>query len=741
MYRYLYRSLLFALLMLMTSIGTVEGEITDHACNANAQQDSLLSMEDAITYRNGTLSPKYIYGFAFVPEEDSYSMVDRSGLSIFKFRQGGEPEQVQTITLSQLNNLLASQGQQTQSRWPSYIWLDRDTLDLWIGTTLVRIDRACTTANVIFNLPAEADNVHLSPSGEHVVFNLGERIEIMDHQGKRRVITADTARGIVNGRTVHRNEFGIEQGIFWSPDGRRVAFYRMDESMVAEYPLVDATTRIASLIPERYPMAGCTSHQVTLGIYDVEEGTLVWVQKQGGAEDYLTNVTWSFDGEQLYIAELNRAQNHMKLNRFDAHSGRFERTVIEERSRKYVEPLAGPHFIPGREGEFLWESERSGHNHLYHYSAEGKLLSSITKGEWDVIEFHGFSYDAKKVYIVSTEQAVLDRHLYEVPLNGKARRKLSTKEGVNQVQVDCESKRYSRFVSFWNNMQDAGGVYIGIMGKTVGEVEVLRNSNPLKGISMPSIELVTLKAADGRTPLYGRLIRPRDIKPGQKLPTVIYVYGGPHAQLVTNSWLLGAPYWELLMAQRGYVIFVLDNRGSAGRGSTFEQSTHLQLGEVEMADQMRGVQYLKGLDFVDSTRMGVHGWSYGGFMTISLLLRQGDIFKVGVAGGPVIDWKLYEVMYGERYMGTPDSNPEGYNRAALTQYAENLKGRHLLILHGYQDPVVVPQHTLQFMKACVEAGEYTVDSFWYIGHPHNVRGRDRIHLMNKVTDYFDTYLK
>jgi dipeptidyl-peptidase-4 len=256
---------------------------------------------------------------------------------------------------------------------------------------------------------------------------------------------------------------------------------------------------------------------------------------------------------------------------------------------------------------------------------------------------------------------------------------------------------------------------------------------------MPKLQMVTFTAADGKTPLYGRMITPPNMDPAKKYPVIVYVYGGPHAQLVTNRWLGGASLFEYYMAQQGYIMFTVDNRGSDGRGMEFENVIHRQLGQNEMADQMQGVEFLKSQSFVDANRMGVYGWSFGGFMTISLMLNHSDVFKVAVAGGPVCDWKYYEVMYGERYMDTPQDNKEGYDKTSVINKAENLKGK-LLVIHGAQDDVVVMQNSLEFINACIKKGR-AVDYFLYPDHKHNVRGKDRVHLNSKIADYFMTHLK
>ena len=269
-------------------------------------------------------------------------------------------------------------------------------------------------------------------------------------------------------------------------------------------------------------------------------------------------------------------------------------------------------------------------------------------------------------------------------------------------------------------------------------VNLLTAKNPYEGYEMPDIEVGTLKAADGKTDLYYRIIKPANFDPAKKYPAIIYVYGGPHAQMITNGWMNAARGWDLYMANKGYIMFSLDNRGSSNRGLEFENATFRQLGIEEGKDQVKGVEYLRSLPYVDGNRIGVHGWSFGGHMTTALMLRYPEIFKVGVAGGPVIDWGYYEVMYGERYMDTPQSNPEGYRQCNLKNLAGNLKG-HLLIIHDDHDDTCVPQHTLSFMKACVDARTYP-DLFIYPTHKHNVQGRDRVHLHEKITRYFEDYL-
>lgn len=698
---------------------------------AMSQRD--LTTEEAVlrTSNNKSLSPATLSQFRWIPGRDAYSYVSGDTLKIVAGRRTFPYEIEHFADLFQKNNAKIKS-------WNGYRWFSNREVELWSQNTQYFLDLEAMKLRKGWMLPEEAENLQFAPQGRAVSYNIGESIIALDAKGEKYEVAHHAEDGIRHGRVVHRNEFGIDKGVFWSPKGRHLAYYHLDERMVTEYPLVDISTVPASEVSIRYPMAGGTTHRVMIGVYALDTRKLIWLDTEMKSDQYFTNIAWSPDGKYLYVAEVNRAQDTMHLNRYDAATGKLDKTLFEETSTKYVEPLAPVQFLPGDPNHFVWQSQRSGHNHLYLYNTDGKLESTLTSGSWEVLALLDFSVDAKKLYIASNENVVLQRQLYEVDIKTQKRTRLSPKDGYNNFVIDVVGERYA---GFWTSFHNPGGVYTASLKNPKEVRDVLVAPNPLEGFNLPNAKLVELTAADGKTKLYGRLFTPQNIKANEKCPTVIYVYGGPHAQLVCDRWMGGAPYWELLMAERGYVVFAMDNRGSANRGYEFEQVIHRNLGEAELADQMEGVKYLRSLPYVDAERMGVHGWSFGGFMSMSLLLRMGDTFKVSVSGGPVIDWRFYEVMYGERYMDTPTENPEGYAKADLKQYVKNLEGKHLLMIHGYQDDVVVPQHTLSFLKACVDARITGVDCFFYPGHPHNVRGRDRVHLMQKVTEYLDLYLK
>ena len=542
--------------------------------------------------------------------------------------------------------------------------------------------------------------------------------------------------GIVCGQSVHRNEFGISKGTYWSPAGNLLAFYRMDESSVTRYPLVDITTRVGKLNNVRYPMAGMTSHKVTVGIYNPETQKTIYLNAGDPTDRYFTNLSWAPDARSLYLIELNRDQNHARLCQYSAETGELMATLFEETHPKYVEPQHPIVFLPRDSNKFIYQSQRDGFNHLYLYDTNGKLIKQLTEGKWLVNDLLGFNTQRKEVVFNAID--ALGSANFAVNVNsGKRSLPFSINTTTEGMHTGLLSASGAYIIDRYSSPTVPRNIDI-IDTKTFKSINLLRAQNPFEGFTMPSIETGTIKAADGVTNLYYRLIKPADFDPSKKYPAIIYVYGGPHAQMINSGWMNAARGWDIYMANKGYIMFTLDNRGSSNRGLEFENATFRQLGIEEGKDQVKGVEFLKSQPYIDGNRIGVHGWSFGGHMTTALMLRYPEIFKVGVAGGPVIDWGYYEVMYGERYMDTPQSNPKGYKQCNLNNLAGNLKG-HLLIIHDDHDDTCVPQHTLSFMKACVDARTYP-DLFIYPTHKHNVKGRDRVHLHEKITRYFEDYL-
>ena len=560
-------------------------------------------------------------------------------------------------------------------------------------------------------------------------------------------LSTDGSREIVYGQSVHRDEFGIRKGTYWSNDGEKLAFYRMDQSMVTDYPQVDipeigfnhpeTQSCIATAAPDKYPMAGETSHKVTVGVFNLNTGKTVYLKAGDPTDRYFTNISWSPDSKTIYMFELNRDQNDCHLIAYDAETGEKQGELYHETDEKYVEPQNPIVFLPWDSKSFIMQSRKDGYNHLYlcTLEKENKLnIRQLTSGKWEVMDLLGFNTKRKSVIIASNELSPIQCNIFAVDVkNGKRTLADDGGKGWHNALLSTSGEYV-----YDNYSTPSIPRKIAIVNTSNGKATPFFTADdPWKGYNVPEYSMGSIK--NGETELFYRMVKPVNFDSSKKYPVVVYVYGGPHAHNVDARWHYSSRSWETYMAQKGYLCFILDNRGSEHRGKEFEQATFRQLGQVEMEDQMKGVEYLKTLPYVDADRIGVHGWSFGGFMTISLMTTYPDVFKVGVAGGPVIDWHWYEVMYGERYMDTPQTNPEGYKKTSLLYKAKNLKGK-LQIIQGYNDVTVVPQHCLSFLKACIAAGTQP-DFFMYPGEPHNMRGHQSVHLHERITQYFEDYLK
>ena len=688
-------------------------------------QDKVLTMEEAIWGYN--LHPKNMF-VQWKADQNVLTYIEGTNL-VGENAADGKKEVL--LTLEDLNRILNT----SLRGMPQFSWKDANNIIIARLGKIFAIDVVKKEISHVYKLADGAQNI--TPNGKELVaYTKDNNLYYLDANNNEYAVTADKDLNIVNGQTVSRNEFGISGGIFWSPDGKQLAFYRKDESLVGTFPLLDINSRTGSLREIKYPMAGMKSEQISLGVYDIASGKTVFMDVTDfGREQYLTNITWGPKSDFIYIQVLDRAQKHMHLNQYCAKTGQFVKTLLTEANEEtYVEPQTPIVFLKNDASKFIYRTNnRDGYFNLYLVEAvTGKILKRLTNVDADV-EFIG--QDAKYVYYTSAEVSPIDNHLFRVDVKSGKKTQLTKVEGWHNINMSCD-KKY--FVDNYSSLRVPRVInLVQNDGKIVKEL--LKAENPVKDYNFGEITMGTVKTADGKFDNYYRLIKPMNFDASKKYPTIVYVYGGPHSQMVKNTWLGELRRWEMYMAQHGYVVFVMDNRGTSNRGAEFEKVIHGQCGQAEMADQMEGIKFLKSLPYVDAERIGVHGWSYGGFMTISLITNYPDVFKVAVAGGPVIDWKWYEVMYGERYMDSPHTNAAGYEKVSLIKKAKDLKGK-LLICQGAVDNVVVWEHSLSFIRECIK-NNVQVDYFPYPCAEHNVMGKDRIHLMQKVTNYFEDYLK
>jgi len=691
-------------------------------------QDKLLRIEESVAGLDYKLRPASLRNLHWRGNSDYY--VYQLKGKIYQ-KQVGQTDSILLLDVEILNSILEEAGQPAIRLIPAVTWISYNEIMIRNQQHIVLLDIGKKQIIRIIEVEKGAADIAISPDFKSVAYTIGTNLFYSGPDNSRVMVNDDTTQGIWNGSGyVHRQEFGINQGIFWSPRSRYLAYYRKDESMVQDYPLVDVTERMARLQSIKYPMAGMSSEEVELVVYDIGNESSITLNTGEFTEPYLTSVTWGPDEQFVYIGMLNRDQDHLKLARFNAKTGELTGILFEEKHPCYVEPEYPLVFLKSDKSKFVWRSERDGYNHLYLYSTDGSLVKQLTRGQWEVTGLLGFDTDEKQLFYQSTEGSPIGRQVFKVDIKSGRKKKLTDAPGIHRAVVHPDGKYIiDGYSSIEVPMKYA---ILKADGKKVQTI--FTAGNPVLEYRLGEVEIFTVKASDGITDLYCRMITPPGFDPDKKYPVIIYVYGGPHSQMVQNRWMGGARSWQHFMAQKGYIAFTMDNRGTSSRGLDFESITHRQLGTIEVDDQLKGVEYLKSLPYVDASRIGVHGWSYGGFMTLSMLHGSPGDFKAGVAGGPVIDWKFYEVMYGERYMDTPQSNPEGYEQSSLLNHVGKYRGKQLVI-HGAQDPVVVWQNSLMYLRKAVEKG-VQVDYFVYPTHEHNVLGRDRIHLMQKVTDYF-----
>jgi len=689
-------------------------------------QNKLLTVQEAVLKGRTSLAPKRLQSLEFIPDAKKVAYVDKNELVIVNSETGKIISSMSTVAF---NKELAAGTLDTVAAFEGIKWKNENEFYFTHkkGELLYSISKKSTAASERKKPASPFENIDEFKEGDLFAYVTDNNVFISSN-GQVKQVTTDGSYEIVNGKSVHRDEFGIHKGTYWSPNGNLLAYYRMDQSDVTDYPIIDWTTYPAKNKNIKYPMAGNKSHYVTLWVYDLKKGSSTKINTEGPKDQYLTNIAWSPDESKVYIAVLNREQNHFKLNEYNAATGEFVKTLFEEKDEKYVEPQNPMLFVKNNPKQFIWQSRRDGFNHFYLYNADGSLVKQLTKGNWEVKAENGFDQKGENLFFHANEQSPINQDFYSVNLKSGKLTRLTQGAGFHTAMVSrngdyivdnftsCYIPREYRIINTANGKSNT----------------VYAAENPIKDYKLGKWNLLTIKS--GGYELNARLFKPADFDSTKKYPVLVYLYNGPHSQLVTNSWMAGGELWYQYMAQKGFIVFTVDGRGTSHRGKAFEQVIHRHLGDNEMEDQLKGVEYLKSLPYVDANRLGVHGWSYGGFMTTSLMTRHAGVFKVAAAGGPVIDWSYYEIMYGERYMDTPQENKEGYDKNNLLNHVDKLKGK-LLMIHGAQDDVVVWQHSIMYQKKAVDKG-IQLDYYVYPGHMHNVLGKDRAHLMEKICNYF-----
>lgn len=704
-----------------------------HAGSSFAQQ-KMLTIEDALVNNLTTLAPENLPQLQFVKGTNDYVYLKKiNGADTWVRGNFKANSEAPYLTLAQFNQRLRSASIDTLAILPPIQFNNEN----WI-VSLKGQRYAFNSGNNEYRKLADKDissKQYLDESSAGYFAYVEKNNLYVTNGSDIKQVTSDGSEDIVYASAVHQQEFGIIKGTFWSNNGKILAFYRMDQSMVPGYPIIDWTQRPAKAVNIKYPMAGDKSHHVTVAVYNAETKSLVWVKTGEPAEQYLTNIAWSPDDKYVYISILNRGQDHMRLNQYDAATGDFVKTLFEEKDDKYVEPLVPVLFVKNKPDQFIWQSRKDCWNHLYLYNTNGNLIKQLTAGPWDVTEVKGFDAKGENLFYVSTQESPLSKNLYQLNLKSGKVKNITRGNNVHNTTISTSG---DYVIDNYSTLQNPRTVQL-IETKNGKTVTLLQATNPLAAYQLGQLNIFTIKANDG-TDLYCRLYKPVNFDSSKQYAVIVYWYGGPNAQMILNSWNGGAgDYWFQYMAERGHLVFTVDTRGSSNRDRAFEQSIFRKAGTAQMEDMEAGVRYLNSLLYADKKRMGLFGWSYGGFMTTNFVLNHPGVFKASVAGGPVMDWKYYEIMYTERYMDTPQENPQGFEATNLIKQAGKLKDK-LLLIHGLQDPVVVQQHSVLFVRAAIDNG-VQVDYMIYPGHEHNVLGKDRAHLYQKITDYFTQNLQ
>ncbi len=692
-------------------------------------QKQTLTLEKALLSGNKELAPASWSNISWAKNENIL-YYSKKGPYIYKYNpKKNTTDSIPFVTL--VNPGLKNLSVDELKNVSSFTLLDHDQLSFTSGGKNIIMDIKTQKLSMDDMAPDNVDNVDKNDISNRLSYTKDNGLWIQTPEGKQ-ILIAQGNDSVVYGQSVHREEFGISKGTFWSPKGKMFAFYRMDQSMVTKYPVFSLTSTPATNKNIYYPMAGSKSHHVTLGIYNVSTGKTIYLETGGDPEHYLTNISWSPDEKEIYLAEINRDQDHSTFNAYNPERGNKIRTLYEETSRQYSEPLTSYTFVPASNNIFVTESKRDGWNSLYLYNTEGTLIRQLTK-DIEVSTINGFDNKKKFVYFQGILPNSIDVQSFQTEIATSKTTQLTKGPGVHMTKQSFDGKYiFEAHTAFGTNLS-----YGVTDTKSQKSRKIFTSNEPLNDYNLGRTELDTLYANDG-TRLFARTIFPSNFDETKKYPVMIYVYGGPHAQMIRNSRFAQSQLWMYTMANEGFIVFTLDNRGSSNRGMVFENKVHRNLGDLEMEDQMKGYDHLLTQKYVDPKRIGVHGWSYGGFMTISMMTRYPGKFYAAVAGGPVTDWAMYEIMYTERYMDTPQQNPDGYKKANTFNYIDNLAGPMLLI-HGTSDDVVVWQQSLNYIQSCVSKGKQ-IDYFVYPGHKHNVLGKDRVHLIRKIINYFESNL-
>lgn len=696
-----------------------------------------ISVDDI--YKKGTFRAKSVYGINWMNNGGFYSALKNNNIIKYDVTSG---EQVETILDASSLDVEIKISSYEFSLDEKYILLLTDRQSIY--------RRSYTAIFYLYNRETKSlqkldeDRIAyatVSPDGSKVAYTKNNNLYYVSLNDMSVVqVTNDGKRNsIINGSTdwVYEEELGFTKAFFWSPDSKKLAYYRFDETNVPEYTL--QKWHQGATYPEnytyKYPKAGEKNAEIQILVYHLDNKNSVNVDIGTEKDIYIPRINWTFDADMLSVRRMNRLQNQLDILHANAATGATT-LILQDKSSTYVDLKLTDDLTYLKDGKhILLASEKSGYKHLYLYTTEGKLVRQVTKGDWEVSSFVGINQDSKRktVYFTSKEESPLETYFYAVDLSGKNKRKLSVRTGSNKVNM---SNDFSYYINYFSNSTTPNIVelYTTQGNKMVKELE---NNAKLKEVAkeygLVAKEFYTFKNETG-VELNGFMLKPADFDPNKKYPVLMFQYSGPGSQQVKNSWGGSNFYWHQMLAQKGYIISVVDGRGTGGRGEQFKKQTYRNLGRMEVEDQIASAKHLAGLPYVDGARIGIWGWSYGGYMS-SLALEEGaDVFAMAIAVAPVSSWRYYDTIYTERFLSTPQDNPEGYDNNSPATHAEKIKGK-LLLVHGTGDDNVHFQNAVVLQDALIK-GDVQFDSFYYPDRAHGIyRNGARPHLFKMMTTF------
>lgn len=691
-------------------------------------------------WSKGTFRPEYVWGINWMNDGAFYSSMERNEKSVNIIKNSIKTgEKVSTIVNGES---LIPANQKAPIDFDGYEFNSDESKILFTTETEGIYRRSSKSVYYLYDVKSTKIQplsggkqmfATYSPDANKVAFVKENNLYFKNLSSNKEIqITKDGKRNeIINGWCdwVYEEEFGFAKAFFWSPDGSKIAYYKFNETEVPEYNM----QMWGDLYPEdyrfKYPKAGEKNSVVEIKIYDIKTGTITNVNVGEVEDQYIPRIKWTNTSSKLLVYRMNRLQNTLEILQANSATGETK-VIMTEKDKAYVEIFDDAYFM---NSGFIMASEKDGYKHLYYYNWDGKLINQITRGNWDVVELKGVNEDKKVLYFTSAESAAMQRDFYKINLDGSKKTKLTKEAGTHDIDMSPDTKY---FIDTYSNINTPPTfkLHDGFTGKLIKQ---LKDNNALevemKEFNFTKADFFKFKTSEN-VELNGYMIKPADFKETQKYPVLMFVYGGPGINTVNDSWIGSNYNWYQMLAQKGYIVVSIDGRGTGYRGAEFKKCTYGQLGNLESKDQIEGAKYLKTLPYIDNNRVGIWGWSFGGYMTSLCMNIGADVFKMGIAVAPVTTWRYYDTIYTERYLGLPKDNASGYDDNSPIQHADKLKGKFLLI-HGTGDDNVHYQNAVDYHNALIKAGKQ-FDSFHYPNRNHGIYGGNtRLHLYQMMTDY------